>query len=119
MPPLRYAKTRANVVSYPIPAVTGTGTGKNIEAGLKPIVKSMSDLDSFMNGMVGRTHTFAGELAPADRVVSMEFHHGRMGLYSVGPIHLDFVVVLRVYTEGAKDDCKQDQAVPAHRSYTI
>src|SRR6267142_5643967 len=53
VPFFRNAKARAYMVAHPVPAVTGAGAGKDVEAGLKPVVEALRDFDGLMQRMVG------------------------------------------------------------------
>src|SRR5579859_962549 len=95
MPLLRNAEARANMVTHPVPAITRAGTCKDIKAGLKPVIPSLSYFNGFVHGVIRGPdaihHTFFALSSP----VGMEFHHGAVRLDRIGAINLDLIVILR------------------------
>src|SRR6185437_13801922 len=94
MPFFRDAKTRANVISHPIPSIAGTGAGEYIESRLKPIVPALGDLDGFMHRVVGGRDTVDHCFGALRGVVGMEFNHSGAGIHRVRAIYLDLIIVL-------------------------
>ena len=94
MPLLWNAKAGANMVTHPVPAISRAGTGKDIKAGLKPIIEAVRDLDGFVLGVVGWQHAILDGLAAVNCEVAMQLDHGVTGLDLVVGVDLDFVVVL-------------------------
>src|SRR5258708_27820745 len=83
------------MVAHPVPSIAGAGAGKDVEAGLNPVVKTVSNLDGLMQSVVGGREAVVGCFAAIHGEVRVEFDHGGPGLDCIGAIHLNFVVVLR------------------------
>src|SRR4030081_1623426 len=48
MPFRRDGNTRPDVVAYPVPSAARTCTGKDVKAGLKPVIPALGDFDGLM-----------------------------------------------------------------------
>src|SRR6185312_8371212 len=94
MPLVWNAEARTYMVTHPVPAITRAGAGKDIKAGFKPVIPSLSNLNGFMHGMVRGTDAIHHIFFALSSPVSMKFHHGAVGLNRVGAIDLDLIVVL-------------------------
>ena len=85
---------RPDVTADDVVALATASAGKEIEAGLEPLVETMSDFERLVERVVGRQHSLVNDLATLDGKVAVDFDHGRVGRDEIGAVHLDFVVVL-------------------------
>src|SRR3954462_1157165 len=94
MPLLRYAHARANVVAYPIPAVSVARGGEDVEADFEPVVEAVSDLNSLVHGVMRGRDTVDGVLLAFHGEVGMKLDHSVVRFERLGRVDLDLVVVL-------------------------
>ena len=102
------------MVAYPVPAIAGTSAGKDVKAGFKPIVKSLSYLDSLMQGVIGWLHAICNFLTAIDGEVGVELDHRGFWFHRVRAIDLNFVVVLTPCRKRTGDHCEEKAAVTEH-----
>src|SRR6185312_6142106 len=114
VPLFRDSETGPNVITNPVPSIAGTSAGKNIKAGLKPIIHALRDFNGFMNGMVCGRNSIHLSLGTLRGVVGMEFNHRYAGVDRVGAVHLYLVVVLSMNTKSAQAQCQHKKPVPNH-----
>ena len=74
----------------------------------------MGNLDSFVFSVIGGINTIYDRLRAVDCEVAVEFNHRVPWVDQVGPVHLDFIVVLST-GEGCREDNRQ-QDQPEKRS---
>ncbi len=70
------------------------GGSEDVKTALEPVVEAVRDLDRLMLGVIGGVNTVDDCLRSVDGEVAVEFHHRVPGIDQVGPVHLDFVIVL-------------------------
>jgi hypothetical protein len=71
-----------------------------------------------MLGVIGGINTIDDRLRAVDREVAVELNHGVSGIDEVGPVYLDFVVVLSPCVGGSQDEgqkCDREKAT-AHKT---
>jgi len=91
------------VIAHPLPALSRGYGGEDVKAALEPVIEAVGDLDGLVLGVIGGVNTVDDCLRSVDREVAMEFHHGVPGINQVGPVDLDFVVVLSAAERCSKD----------------
>ena len=69
-------------------------TSEDVKAALEPVNEAVGDLDGLVLGVNSGVNTVDDCLRSIDREVAMEFHHSVSRIDQVGPVHLDFVIVL-------------------------
>ena len=77
---------------------------RSIRAALEPVIEAVCDLDGLVFSVIGGINAIYDRLRSVDREVAMEFNHSVSGIDQVGPVHLDFVIVLRVAERCSKDE---------------
>src|SRR6266571_1944990 len=91
----RNAHPGTNVAAYIIPTLAVLGGSKNVKPGLEPVVKTVGDLDGFMQLVVRGKSAVIGGFGALKCKVRVQLHHSVARLDSLVRIHLDFVVPLR------------------------
>ena len=96
MPLGRNAHAGADVAANVVPTLAVLRGSENVEAGFKPAIKSMGDLDGFVPLVVGGKRAVIGGFGALQGEIGVELHHGVVRLDGFVRIHLDFVVPLSV-----------------------
>src|SRR6266700_2037766 len=91
----RNAHPGTNVAAYIIPTLAVLGGSKNVKPGLEPVVKTVGDLDGFMQLVVRGKSAVIGGFGALKCKVRVQLHHSVARLDSLVRIHLDFVIPLR------------------------
>src|SRR5208282_813190 len=118
VPFLRDGNARPDVITNPLPALTLGYGSENVKAALEPVGEAVGDLDGLMLGVIGGINTIDDRLRAVDRKVAVKLNHGVSGIDEVGPVHLDFVVVLSPCVGRSQDEgqiCDREKAA-AHKS---
>src|SRR5258708_26714859 len=105
MPFFRHPKTRSNMRAHEIQTTAIAGAGKDIEAGFKPVVEAVSDLDGLVPGVIRRQGAVAGLLRSFSGEVVVQLNHRHTARNGFRSIDLDFIIALAVSDRGeeAKD----------------
>jgi len=88
------AHARTDVASNVIPTLAILNVGEDIEAGFEPVTEAMTDLDGFVELVIGGQCAVVSRLGALKSEIGMELEHGVAGLHGLVRIHLDFVVPL-------------------------
>jgi hypothetical protein len=92
------------VIAHPLPALAFGNRSENIEAALEPVIEAVGDFDSLVFGVISRVNTIDDCLRSVNCEVAMELNHSVSGIDQVGPVHLNFVIVL-----SAAESCSKDE----------
>src|SRR5579863_3444836 len=106
---LRHRKSGPDVRSHVIPGAV-LNAGEDVEAGLKPLVEAVRDLDGFVLGVVGGEHAVDRPLLPGSSEVAVQFHHRDIRLHQVRSVDLYLVIALGAKAQSAKN---QENSCPA------
>src|SRR6266513_1464835 len=90
------AQAGADVAANVVPTLAVLRGSENVEAGFKPAIKSMGDLDGFVPLVVGGKCAVICGFGALQGEIGVELHHGVVRLDGFVRIHLDFVVPLSV-----------------------
>src|ERR1044071_1568582 len=91
------ANTGTNMIAHPLPAMVGLNAGKHIQPGLEPRGEPVRNLESFVEGMLGREHAVYGTFLAFNGVITMELNHGSPLRHGFGAIDLNLVIVLSLH----------------------
>src|ERR1700722_1030809 len=97
MPRIRHPHPGADVVPYPLHAISILPAGENIKADLRPVGQTLGNLKRLVQLMVGRVYAVDDILLAFRGEIGMKLNHGALWLNGSRAIYLDFVVALSIH----------------------
>jgi hypothetical protein len=104
MPLLGDGHARAYVISHPLPAMPVVGGSEDVKAALEPVVEAVGDLDCLVLSVIHGANAIDDRLRSVNREVAVELDHSVLGIDQVGPVHLNFVIVLSARESRSEDE---------------
>jgi hypothetical protein len=104
MPLLGDGHARAYVISHSLAAMPVVGGSEDVKAALEPVVEAVGDLDCLVLSVIHGVNAIDDRLRSVNREVAMELDHSVLGIDQVGPVHLNFVIVLSARESRSEDE---------------